>query len=195
MFTIIGLGNPGEEYKKTRHNVGRITLEVLAKKFDFSDWKNDMKLKALVSQGKLGKSKVQFVCPDGFMNNSGVSVKPLITSKKSLEQIVVIYDDLDLPFGTFKISFNRSAGGHNGLASIIKAVKSEAFVRIRIGISPTTPKGKLKRPDGGDIKDFLVEKDFRETDFAELKKVIKKVGEALEVIVTEGHPKAMSLFN
>ncbi len=194
MFIIVGLGNPGEEYTNTRHNVGRIVLALIAKKNDFSDWKEDIKLKALVSKGTLGGKKVQFIFPNNFMNNSGTSVSPLITSPKDFEQLVVVYDDLDIAVGDMKISYDRSSGGHNGLESVIKRVKSQKFARIRVGICPVTPSGKMKRPLAGASKDFLL-KDFREVEQAEIKKLSKKIGEALEMMITEGRPKAMTLFN
>ena len=91
------------------------------------------------------------------MNKSGLAVKPIITSKKKAEALIVIHDDLDLPIGKFKISFNKSSGGHRGVESIIKAIKTEAFTRVRIGISPATPSGKLKKPKGEkDVGDFIL---------------------------------------
>ncbi len=195
MFTIVGLGNPGEEYKTTRHNTGRMLLEVLAKKMDFSEWKDDLKTKALVASGKIGTKKVTFVLPNNFMNNSGKSVAPFIKSKKDLGELLVIYDDLDLPLGRIKISFNRSAGGHNGVGSIIKALKSEEFARIRIGISPHTPGGKTKKPTGEKaVLDFLL-KNFREPELVEIKKISKRVGEALNTFTESGISKTMTLHN
>ena len=195
MYTIIGLGNPGDEYKKTRHNAGRIALESIAKKRDFSEWKKDLKLKALVATGMLGKKKVSFILPETFMNNSGISVKPLVKSKKDLTNIVILNDDLDIPLGKIKISFDKSAGGHNGVASIVKAVKAQEFTRVRIGVSPSTAKGAVRRPDSEKLGAFLVEKDLRENEYAELKKAIKKIDEALVVLVNDGRGKAMSEFN
>jgi PTH1 family peptidyl-tRNA hydrolase len=195
MITIVGLGNPGEIYEKTRHNAGRIVLQILAKKLDFSDWKDDVKLKALTAKGEIGGKKVQFVLPNNFMNNSGTSVAPLITTPKELDQLVVLYDDLDIGIGSLKISFDRSSGGHNGMESIIKRLKSQKFSRIRIGICQTTPTGKLKaRPAGEDRVQFLM-KEFRDPEMTELKKLSKTIGEALEVLVTDGRGKAMSQFN
>jgi PTH1 family peptidyl-tRNA hydrolase len=176
MKLIVGLGNPGEEYEKTRHNTGFIMLGLVEKKINLKD-------------------KVKFLYPDKFMNNSGKVVAPLIKSKKDLKDLVVIYDDIDLPIGKMKISFNRSSGGHNGLGSIIKALKSEEFLRIRIGISPETPSGKLRKPKGEkDVLKFLLG-EYKKSELEELKKLSKKVTEALEVIFTEGKDKAMSLFN
>lgn len=194
-FVIVGLGNPEPEYEGTRHNVGRFMLKVLAKKFDFSDWKQDAKIKALVSKGKIAGKNVTFVFPDNFMNNSGSTVAPLIESKKDLEKLVVVYDDIDLPIGRMKISFNRSSGGHNGLESIIKKVRSQEFARVRVGICPTTPTGKQKKPHGEKaVIDFLM-KEFRESEITELKKLSKRIGESLETWIVDGLPKMMSLGN
>ena len=195
MITIVGLGNPGELYEYNRHNAGRLVLEYIAKKLDFTEWKDDVKIKALTAKGEIGGKKVQFVLPNNFMNNSGTSVAPLINSPKDLDQLIVVYDDLDIPLGSMKISYDRSSGGHNGVESVIKKVKSQKFTRIRVGICPVTPSGKIKpRPGGDDRKDFLL-KDFKDPDIAELKKLSKKIGEAIEVLVSEGRPKAMTLFN
>ncbi|MBP7805170.1 MAG: aminoacyl-tRNA hydrolase [Candidatus Pacebacteria bacterium] len=195
MLNVVGLGNPGEEYAENRHNAGRIILELIAKKNDFTDWRDDKKTRALFATGKLGTKKFQFVLPNNFMNNSGGSVKPLVKSKKDLEDLVVVYDDLDIPMGSMKISFNKSSGGHNGVESIIKSVKSQQFVRIRVGISPHTASGKMKKPSGEKpVLDFLL-KDFKEAEFAELKKLSKKITLALECYATDGKDKMMSLYN
>ncbi len=193
-YIFVGLGNPGEEYKETRHNTGRMLVEWLGKSFD-AEWKLDKKLNATVSKIKIGKTPVTLVLPETFMNNSGKSVKPLITSIKSAEKLMVIYDDLDLPFGTNKISFNKSSGGHRGLESIIKAIKTEKFARVRVGISPTTPSGKIKKPKGEDAVTKVIMGKFKEDEMKELKKLSKKLNEALDVFVSEGLEKAMTGFN
>lgn len=192
---IVGLGNPGKEYEKTRHNAGRIILEHIAKANDFSEWKVDMKLKSLRSKGEIEKEKFDFLLPETFMNNSGVPVGQIINDKKKLKNLIVIYDDLDLPVGNLRISFNRSSGGHNGLASIIKKVKSEEFVRIRIGVSPHTPSGKIKKPKGEQaVLKFLLGA-LKEDELKELKKISKKVAEIITMISAESHQKAMSIYN
>ena len=102
---------------------------------------------------------------------------------------------MDLPIGKMKISFNRSSGGHNGVESIIKNLKTEGFLRIRIGISPHTPTGKLKKPSGEKaVLDFLL-KDFKDPEIAELKKLSKKIKEAIDVFISDGKEKMMSLYN
>lgn len=179
MKLVVGLGNPGKEYENTRHNTGRILVEMIEKKLN--------------KEGE--KKKIKFLTPNTFMNNSGKAVAPLIKTKKDLKDLVVIYDDIDLPLGKMKISFNRSSGGHNGLGSVIKALKSEEFLRIRIGISPETPSGKLRKPKGEKaILNFLLG-EFKKSELETIKKLSKKVTEAVEMIYSESSGKAMSIFN
>jgi len=195
MILIVGLGNPGDEYEETRHNAGRIILGFISKANDFGDWRDDMKLKSYRTKGEITDEKFDFITPNTFMNNSGVAVAQIIDDKKKLKNLVVIYDDIDLPLGSLKISFNRSSGGHNGLESVIKKVKSSEFVRIRIGVSPSTPTGKTKKPKGEEaVLKFLLGK-FKEEELKEIKKISKKVAEILVVLSKDGKDKAMSMFN
>ncbi len=198
-WLIVGLGNPGSDYDQTRHNTGRLLLEAFQKKaardYDFSDWKKDLKTTALKSTGKIGGSSLQLLLPEGFMNNSGKSLKPLITSVKQAEKLVVIHDDLDLPLGSLKIVFNRGAGGHRGIESIIKNIKTEKFVRIKIGISPHTPGGKIRKPAAGEkVLDFILGK-FKAPDLEILKKMNKTVTEIIYSLVGEGLERTMNEFN
>ena len=139
--------------------------------------------------------KVKFITPDTFMNNSGKAVAPFMKTKKDLENLIVIYDDVDLPLGKIKISWNRSSGGHNGLASIIKHVKSEEFVRIRVGIAPATPTGKIRKPKGEEAMLKFLLGAFKKPELEILKKLSKKIAEAIECVFTESKDKAMSLYN
>ncbi len=193
-YIFVGLGNPGSEYEGTRHNTGRILLQLFGKTYD-AEWKLDKKLNAQLAKIKVGKVPVTLVLPETFMNNSGKSVKPLVSSVKSAEKLVVIYDDLDMPFGASKISFNKSSGGHKGLESIIKAIKTEKFARVRVGISPTTPTGKMKKPSGEDAVIKVIMGKFKPEELAVLKKLSKKIGTALEVFTSSGLEKAMTGFN
>lgn len=193
-YIFVGLGNPGEEYEKTRHNTGRLVLDYFGKEFD-AEWKYDKKLNAQISKIKIGKSPVILVLPDTFMNNSGKAIKPLVSSVKAAEKLVVIYDDLDLPFGKSKISFNKSSGGHRGLESIIKNIKTEKFVRIRVGIAPTSGTGKIRKPQGEEnVKKYILGQ-FKPEELAELKKISKRVSEALKTFITDGLNIAMNGFN
>lgn len=194
MKLIVGLGNPGEEYEKSRHNTGWIMLDfILGKK---TEWNGSKHTKLLFYKGEVGGKTTEFIKPTTFMNNSGVAVAYVKDKHKlNLKDIVVIYDDVDLPIGSMKISYDKSSGGHNGLESIIKKLKSREFVRIRIGIAPTTPTGKIKKPKGEEAMLKFLLGDFKENELAELKKLSKKVTLALEVILAEGKDKAMTLYN
>lgn len=203
MYVIVGLGNPGVEYENSRHNIGRMFVEYFAKKQGFEAWNEDKKHKALVSEDKIGpldsargkQEKTTLLLPETFMNKSGISIKSLITSKKKAEQLVVIYDDLDLPLGKLKISFGRGSGGHKGIESIVRSIKTKDFIRVRVGITPTTPSGKLKKPKGDkEVHNFIIG-DFKKAELEVLKKVSKKVNDALETIILEGRQKAMNKFN
>lgn len=196
-YIIVGLGNPGDEYIKTRHNTGRIVLDQIRRNFDGDDFKLNKKINALVSDIVVGKKKekVKLVAPETFMNKSGSAVSGLIKNIKVAGKLIVIYDDFQLPFGRIRISYNRSSGGHNGLESIIKTLKTEAFVRIRVGLSPANSKGVAKVPHGEDkIEKFILGK-FKEDELKNLNKVGSRAVEAVEMIITESKEKAMSVFN
>ncbi len=194
-YIIAGLGNPGEEYEGTRHNTGRIVLEHVAKEFGGDEFEFNKKINARVTEGKIGKEKVTFIEPETFMNRSGSTISSLVKSVKAAEKLIVIYDDFNLPLGRIKLSFNRSSGGHNGLESIIKAVKTEAFLRIRIGVAPVSAKGEAKTPHGDEkIEKFILGK-FKDDEMKEIKKSAKKAIEALELTIKEGREKAMSVAN
>lgn len=194
-YIFIGLGNPGEEYTNTRHNTGRILLELFAKEMKAPEWKTDKEVSGQKTKLKIGKSSITLILPDTFMNNSGKSVKSLVTSIKGAEKLVVIYDDLDLPFGTSKISFNKSSGGHRGVESIIKALKTEKFARVRVGIAPTSPTGKLRKPQGEEKVMKHILGKFKPEEILELKKLSKKINSSLVTFVESGLEKAMTEFN
>ena len=211
-YIIAGLGNPGEEYENTRHNTGRIVVDAVAKAFSADEFSFDKKMNALVAKGKIGPAsakasagkneKIIFIKPETFMNNSGKALESLVKVKnnaklklKTADNLIVIYDDFQLPIGRIKISYNRSSGGHNGLESVIKALKTEGFVRIRVGTAAENAKGDAKVPHGDEkVMKFILGK-YKDDEMKELKKVGKRVAEAVEMIIKEGREKAMSVFN
>ena len=193
-FIFVGLGNPGEEYENTRHNTGRDLVSWLGKSLN-ALWKTDKKLNSEIAKVKIGKSQAILLLPNTFMNNSGKSLKPLVKSQKAAEKVIVIYDDLDLPFGKAKISFNKSSGGHKGLESVIKNLKTEKFARIRVGISPTTSTGKMKKPSGEKEVMKVILGKWKEDELKELKKLSKKVNEIVPVFTESGLEVAMTQFN
>lgn len=195
MHIIVGLGNPGQEYERTRHNAGFMAVTDYAEANHFPSFVESGKYNALIAKKTVGKEDVLCLLPQTFMNKSGSSLKSLVTSTKKAEKLIVVYDDIDLPLGTMKVSFGRGSGGHRGVESIIRAVKTKDFVRIRIGVTPTTPGGKLKKPKGGEaVQDFLLG-DFKKDEYEVLKKVFSRATEALAVTIEEGRVRAMNTCN
>ena len=194
-YIIAGLGNPGQEYENTRHNTGRIILDALREEYSKEAFAFSKKSNALVAVAKIGKEKVTLISPETFMNNSGKSIATLVKSIKAAEKLVVIYDDFNLPLGRIRISFNRSSGGHNGVESIIKAVKTEAFLRIRVGTAAETAKGLAKVPHGEEKIEKFILGPFKDDEIKTLKKVSKTIIEAIAVLFKEGKEKAMSVYN
>lgn len=194
-WVVVGLGNPGEEYARTRHNAGRMALEFFAKKQGASEWKVHKSSNSMTTGTRVGKNLIALVLPDTFMNKSGNAVAKFVKSVRAAEKLIVVYDDLDLPIGKIKVSFDRGSGGHKGVESIMRAVRTKKFTRIRIGVSPTTPGGTLRKPEAGeDVNEFILNR-FKEQEMDELKKVFKNVGEAIETTVTDGALIAMNAFN
>ena len=189
MITIIGLGNPGKEYEGTRHNAGRDAALLIAKKNDFPEFRLNKKANALVSEGKIGKTKVIIALPETFMNKSGNAVAKLVRPKKELRELVVLHDDLDIEVGCIKISFGKNSGGHKGVESVMRAIKTKQFVRIRIGVCPKKKPGTEKQ-----ILNFIVGK-FSPTEQPIMKKTQKHVVETIETMAEYSLERAMSEFN
>lgn len=194
MYYIVGLGNPGDEYKISRHNAGRIVLDIFRKKQKLDDFEFNKKLNALVCEGKIKKEKLQLLAPETFMNKSGLSLKSIITSKKKAESLILIHDDIDLPLGKFKISFGKGSAGHRGVESVVKNIKTIDFIRVRVGVAPSTLSGKIKKPTGEKMIDFIIG-NFKPAELEILKKISNKITSALEVIMEDDVYKAMNLFN
>jgi peptidyl-tRNA hydrolase, PTH1 family len=194
-YLFVGLGNPGEEYENTRHNIGREVIQAFRKKYKLPDWQKSSNAQALYSTEKFGKNSVELLMPETFMNKSGKSVLYAVSKHKiKPENVVVVYDDIDLPLGKLKISFNRGSGGHRGVESVRKSLKTREFARVRIGISPLV-RGKVKKPHGEKaVLDFILG-ELKKSEKEKLKKVISKTSEALENILVEGLEKTMGKFN
>ena len=194
-YLIVGLGNPDSEYEKTRHNAGRDVVRLFGEKNNLPEWHEDKKTKSLRSEGKVGKEAVTLLLPQTYVNKSGNAVLPLITSKKKAATLVVVHDDMDLPLGRMKISFARNSGGHKGIESIMRAVKTNEFIRLRLGVSPTSASGKTKKPSGEEAVIKFVLGKWKGEQEQEFKTVMKRACEALATIVTEGKERAMGEFN
>ena len=178
---LIGLGNPGKKYSKTRHNIGFLLLENLSKKYNSNFLIKD-KLKSSCSEFKINNSTYRLFLPNTFMNNSGEAVRAILDWYKiNLDQIIVIVDDKDLPLGKIRFRKKGSSGGHNGLKSIIEKLQTYNFNRIRIGIgSPPSIKGKNNL---NTISHVLGSISIEEKSI--LDKVYKRVIQSLEQLNTK----------
>lgn len=190
-YVIIGLGNPGGEYAKTRHNAGRMAVELLAQKMHL-DFSLRKAAKAYVAEGELGGEKVILVLPDVAMNLSGKVAPSFVKSVKAAKHLLVIRDELDLPLGTLKMTtYGRGSGGHKGVESIMRALKTKDFAQIKIGISGTTAKGTTKKPAHGEKVVQHVIGKFSPKEEPLLKQVLERTAAVSELFVREGIESAM----
>ena len=194
-WIIVGLGNPGSEYTYTRHNAGRIVLDAFRRAHDLPEWENKKIYKALLSKGDVLGKELLLLEPETYMNDSGKSLVSLVKSKKQAEQLVVIHDDIDLPLGTWKISFDRGSGGQKGVESIMALLKTKAFIRLRVGVLQKTPAGKPKKPKGGEAVHKFILGIFKDEEMTELKKVSKEIVGGIDALLSDGLQSAMNQFN
>ena len=175
MIIIIGLGNPGQEFKNTRHNIGFEVLDKIKEENDFPDFAFSKKFIAQISEGILNQEKTILAKPQTFMNDSGKSVKQLTDYYKIKEKdLIVIHDDIDVALGKIKISEDSSSAGHKGVQSIIDAIGTKDFKRIRIGILPE--KGKPEETEK------FVLKRFTKKEKEIIQKIIKDIGKDIKKI-------------
>lgn len=174
---IIGIGNPSPEYQNTRHNVGFMFIDHIAKKNDFGDFEMNKKLNALTAKGKIDGSSVILSKPQTYVNKTGESALKLKNfSKIKPEQILVIQDDLDVPFGNTKISFDKNSGGHKGIESIMKSLKTKKFYRLRIGLAKLALQ-KARQQSDKKRDEFVVKmvlSKFSPSEQEHLKKILKE---------------------
>lgn len=194
-LVIVGLGNPGTEYEKTRHNAGRMAVEMLAKEIGAEDFKDNKTAKALVSKGSVGGENITLVLPETMMNLSGKAVAAFVKTPKAAKNLLVVQDDLDLPLGTIKMVFARGSGGHKGIESIMRAVKTQDFARIRIGISGRGKKNQAKKVSGEEKVIKHVIGKFKPAEEAVIRKVLKKTVEAMTLFAEEGIEAATQFAN
>ena len=167
MKLIIGLGNPGKEYEKTRHNAGFLAVDEIANNFQFSIFNFQSIFNAQISKGVIDNKTYILIKPQTFMNNSGQAIKAVLDYYKiDTEDIIVIHDDLDIPTGEFKISKNKNSGGHKGVQSIIDHLGTKDFIRIRIGIMIENKKTPTEK--------FVLER-FSEKEMEIVDVVIEKI--------------------
>ena len=184
-FLVFGLGNPGRKYARTRHNVGFLVADALAGQHSWSFRQG--RGEYVQADGTIDGRRVFLIKPLTFMNNSGLAVRQAVDFfQQDLSQILVIVDDFQIPLGTLRLRKGGSDGGHNGLASIISALGTKAFPRLRVGIGPEHP-----------IENWIsfVLSEFSRSEWEVLQKIIPTAAEAVETVVIEGFERAMNRYN
>lgn len=183
MYLIAGLGNPGNEYEMTRHNIGFHTIDYIADKYGVKV--NKLKYKALYGEVRIGTEKVFLIKPQTYMNNSGESLVDFVNFfKVPVEKLIVISDDVALECGRIRVRGKGSAGGHNGLKSIIYMLQSDAFPRVRLGVG--APKH--------DMVNHVLGR-FTKEEVPVMEDAMKRAAGAVEEIIANGVPSAMNKFN
>ena len=184
MYIIVGLGNPGKQYENTRHNMGFLAVDLLAEKYNIDV--NKIKFKALVGEGRIAGQKVLLVKPQPYMNLSGEAVRQAMDFYKiDPEELIVIYDDIDIPTGTFRIRKKGSPGTHNGMRNIFQHIQTNDFPRIRVGIGSGKKDNLAGYVTGG------ISKSEQEI----LADVLKNSADAAACIIEKGIDKAMNEYN
>ena len=186
---IVGLGNPGDEYEGTRHNIGFAVVDRIAERLGCAPVR-DKKYGALAARGRLGDLDLLLVKPQGYMNLSGEPTRKALgdaglPKEDWKEKLIVVHDELDLPVGRMKLQTDRGAGGHNGIKSIISSLGTQAFVRVRVGVDKS-PKGR-----GSD----WVLGGFSKAERPVIDEVVERAAEAIEAIARRGFDKAANEFN
>lgn len=183
MFLVVGLGNPGEKYDKTRHNAGFDVVDLCEKKYNFMI--NRTKFKGVYGEVQIGNEKVMFLKPQTYMNLSGESVRAIMDFYKiPVENLIVIYDDITLEIGRLRIREKGSAGGHNGIKNIIAHLGTDKFARIKVGVGEPTY----------DIIDYVTGR-FSPDERKVVEKAYIGASEAVEVLINQGITEAMNRYN
>lgn len=186
MYIIVGLGNPGKQYEKTRHNIGFDFIDTLADKYNISVL--EAKFKALIGKGVIEGQKVILAKPLTYMNLSGESIRQLIDYYKVDEEseLIVVYDDISLNPGGLRIRAKGSAGGHNGIKNIIQHLGHDKFMRIKVGVG--------EKPKGWDLVDYVLGR-FTTDDRKLVDEAVNVAVEATTIMITEGIDEAMNRCN
>ncbi len=195
MHYLVGLGNPDDEHKKNRHNVGFMALDFIIKTLNLPTPANSSVYFGKYIKTQIDNEEISILYPDTYMNHSGKSVRSLVPSD-DISSLIVLYDDIALPIGEIRISYDRGDGGHNGIKSIISSLNSREFIRVRIGVAQTAFwTGKIKQLTGEALPKFVLS-NFSVSEQDKLnKEVFPKVLESIRLIMDEGYAKAMNQFN
>ncbi len=184
-WLIVGLGNPGAAYERTRHNLGFMVVDLLARESQ-TQIKRD-ECRALVGRAEIENLKAELAKPQTFMNLSGEAVSCLLQKPgRDVDRLIVISDDLALPLGKIRLRPSGSHGGHNGLRSMIDCLRTNEFIRLRIGILPEHPVSNTKN--------FVLE-NFSKSESAEVEKILQTSADAIRAVLKDGIDKAMAEFN
>ena len=182
-WLIAGLGNPGSQYENTRHNLGFLVADLMAEDFQVQIKRSECR--SLIGQTVFEKQTIELVKPQTYMNLSGEAISCLLKKEpRRIEKLIVIVDDLALPFGSIRLRPKGSAGGHNGLRSVRDCLKTQDYIRLRIGIKPDYPLSNTKK--------FVLER-FSKKDLEELKDVLRRSADAVREVILEGIEKATNL--
>jgi PTH1 family peptidyl-tRNA hydrolase len=186
---IFGLGNPGDDYEHTRHNVGWWLIDHLADAWRFEGWRKDGH--ARVATGVVGGQRVRLVKPQTYMNLSGAALRPYLRreSWSAVSDLLVVVDEVAIPIGTYRLRARGTSGGHNGLKSVESALRSQDYARLRIGVGP--PAGRERR---GDLADYVLS-PFGKGEAAEVRQLMPRLTEATATWLTDGVEVAMNRFN
>jgi len=197
MKLIIGLGNPGSKFQKTRHNLGFSAIDYIYGDLGgFNGWSLDKNANVLVSRGEILGQQIILAKPQTFMNISGKAAAALTSFYKiAVQDIWVIHDDFDLPLGIIRINQNSSSAGHKGVKSIIEALDTKDFVRFRLGIHPVGQTFICKIFNKVTSIEKFVLKNFSKEELGSVKETIQKTSQAIELAIKEGVTQAMNQFN
>ena len=189
MKVVLGLGNPGPEYERTRHNVGWWVVDHLADVWRFEGWKKDGESR--VASGSVGGMSVRLVKPQTYMNLSGAALRPYLRREgwRYMKDLLVVSDEVALPVGAFRVRAGGSAGGHNGLKSIEGALGSQEYARLRVGVGPEDPSRRR-----GDLSDYVLS-PFGKQEEKLVRENLDTFVQLAEVWLTEGPQVAMNKFN
>ena len=195
MYYVVALGNPGEKYTNTRHNVGWLVADFVRGEAGLPPLIADKSVSGQVTEGSVGSAAVKVLYPDTYMNNSGAAVAKF-APRNEVSNLIVIHDDIDLPFGEIKLGQGRGDGGNNGVKSIIEKLGTKDFIRIRVGIAPKSFwTGEVKRPKGGGPLEKFVLKSFTKKEEEQLQVVKERAYGALQSILHEGLAISMNKYN
>jgi PTH1 family peptidyl-tRNA hydrolase len=190
---ILGLGNPGSAYAGTRHNMGRDIVFTIGSNYG-AEFEKKKIHRAEIAKVEIGGDEATLMVTDVLMNESGVTLRKIISSPQDRERLLVIHDDIDLPLGTWKLAFDRGEGGHNGLKSVSETLHSRAYLRIRVGVQPIVAGEPLKPRGEEEVVKFVLGK-FTPDERIVVEKIQQEIVAAIPEIISSSRSAAMNTWN